>query len=432
MKLSRILKIDISIRKLAVYFLLSLVIFIMSVILQQSYVRAAVSFDVGYFSGVNYWDRTQGMSNGLDEVAWGAFSYQTDKATFIQEVKTLLVQGDATRTSWNGITKSSTQRQNQIAAAFIIGLMGKGDGPGYGPNPKAEDIKEWEDKINNPAIKLKIEDRRTDDNTGYIPPGIGSNPGAGGVNGDAVFYRDGAPEWSPSLIFYDDKAEYFTLKLDCGNPLGSIPLPPPPPDTNWNLSATSNVRIGIGGSPYQNINDAKPFDYVYWGFSVTNEGPDGGAVSKSHIKRTGWSNEWDGIIDPVSEFTIWLKGGTRKFGFNGDPGMQSYTVYRIEEKDLGKQLCQQLIFKPSGKNNSNEGSSPNACVSVPYNYELDPTLSISNEVIESGSNTSINTSVKNNGTKSKDNTKWQLTQITIPPNTALPVAGVGNSDKALA
>jgi len=105
----------------------------------------------------------------------------------------------------------SSQAFERVGAQYIVKQLG-------GSN--------WEARINNPQVTMQVGEFTYSKNTAY-------NPSTGSV----IQYPDSNTQ--PSLIIYVKGVESFAIKLDCGNPVGTLRALPNP-----------KVNVTIGGLIY--------------------------------------------------------------------------------------------------------------------------------------------------------------------------------------
>ena len=76
----------------------------------------------------------------------------------------------------------------------------------------------------------------------------------------------------PVLTFRHNGNPVYHLKLDCANPVGS--MPGLPQSESWSINALSQVRLASGGAWEDNIHNVRPGQTVQWRHTLHNNGPD--------------------------------------------------------------------------------------------------------------------------------------------------------------
>lgn len=198
----------------------------------------------------------------------------------------------------------------------------------------------------------------------------------------------------------------------------------------WETSGWSRVGVGVNGADQEpNVTSwsAKPGDRLYWRHGVKNETTYATPSIDFRIDKSGFSNGWNGNTDPKGSFSLGSKE-TREIGYK--KSWSSYSVYDVVQDDVGRRLCQSVSWNPStgnggGERNSSDwtGVAGGACVSVPYNFRLVPSVAMDSKAVEPGASIDVNPSVRNNGpTKSVDNTRWVVTRFVVRSDAAMPTA----------
>ena len=183
-------------------------------------------------------------------------------------------------------------------------------------------------------------------------------------------------------------------------------------DSNWSSTGTSTV----------NQTTAKPGDRLEWSHSLTNNGPTVSSDIYSQLYLTGFRG------DP--SFSDGAKDGQRgALPTYGTRSHTSYTAYTVRQADVGSTLCQQLQWDPTNSSGERHGRSTNACVSVPYNYDLTPSISVSPRVAEAGASLRLDGSVNNAGPTSSRATDWAIERIIYSPGVAPLNAGGGETSR---
>jgi hypothetical protein len=194
----------------------------------------------------------------------------------------------------------------------------------------------------------------------------------------------------------------------------------------WTTSGWS--RVGVANDPNVqnwpadppgNGRPAEPGDRLYWRHGVHNDGPAATSSIDFWIGKSGFSNGWDGTRSPEGSFSL-ANDATREIGYARSWSQNS--THDITQADVGKTLCQGINWSPVSNSGGSDSSTP-ACVTVPYQFNLTPTVSLnSTQAVEPGASIQpIRPIVNNSGpTKSYDNTKWEVTRFIVPKGAAEP------------
>jgi len=175
----------------------------------------------------------------------------------------------------------------------------------------------------------------------------------------------------------------------------------------WTIGVDSDVT-SITGTGSKTV--AKPGDVITWRHNVTNNGPD--ATRKAVVYRyengTGLPA---GSGSPQTLPVNTANGGSRSLS----------STYRVVADDVDKTICRATSADPRSWNNDNKITSGFACVYVPYNYTLTPTVSVDKgSVIEAPTSVTVTPDVSNSGPTKSRSTQWQLTRIDIRSGNAIP------------
>lgn len=293
----------------------------------------------------------------------------------------------------------SSDEQNRVAAAFTILAMLGVDGPSAGGNIT--------NGINNARARFGEWDAR-----------VRSYGDAGRINFNQNFsfstntaYRSQDVLWhndadtAAAIVFTLPNGSNVAIKRSCANLVGAAYLEPLPP-RDYSLSASTGI----------NRTQAAPGDRITWAHQLSNNGP--AATSQntySNLGMSGFSNGWasglsGAFIGPGAGVGV-IRAGW------------AYNVYDITSDDVGNTLCQWVQFDPINSAGARDGRGNQACVSVPYNYTLNPEITnITNgDMVESAAGTVpvIGRVSNSGGTKSAPNTQWQVSQIRYAPGVVI-------------
>lgn len=132
-----------------------------------------------------------------------------------------------------------------------------------------------------------------------------------------------------------------------------------------------------------------------------------------------------GSIPPSSN----IQNGASFVQLGSYPGASpGYTIFTVSASDVTKRFCQHIDWSPLFWGNGSTGSSDEVCATVPYNYSLDPKISVPANEVEVGSSIAVLPAIDNSGPTQTDGTQWQLSYITIPSGGGIPAATNTSSD----
>ncbi|MEO7904828.1 MAG: hypothetical protein ABIR91_03485, partial [Candidatus Saccharimonadales bacterium] len=220
-------------------------------------------------------------------------------------------------------------------------------------------------------------------------------------------HRDAAGDLSTHLVTQNRAITSSTFNDPMCNRIISkdytitVRVVPPP---NWTTSGTTTI----------NRTTASPGDTVTWTHRLNNSGPDNTTKAiTSYVGRTGFASNTN--LSTATTATGRPRGVIR------GPFTTNYT---IQASDVGKTLCQRLRWSPSSVSSNATLSATNRCVTVPYVYDLNPSLLGPNGAASPGATIpDIQPRVTNQspsnpaGTTITPNTvRWTVGRIDIPPN----------------
>ena len=362
----------------------------------------AISLNTSFFSDDYY----ETAPDGDDVLAGGVPNYAGNKEGFISFIKGKLRNGGA-------------NSHDHIGAAFIVYTM-LGYEPGNNKNgPSSDEIAEWERRIRSPRITI--------DYSGNIESGINSM--VFNDNGlDAMFFWFNVS--GPALVFKYDGRDMYYLRLACANPVGDMPGLPEVPE--WYINGQSYAKLNTKSTSNrsQGVNavTAKPGDTVYWDHDLRNTGPDDMERDVTiNIDRQDRSIETGEQLSFNSN-----PAGDRGRGRVGQLFYVNKNInHTVGQGDVGKKLCQLVSWRDGAWDDSNWYDSEYACVNVPYNYSLTPTITDNLlESIPEGENTvevgATIPTVNNGGPTKSKNAKDAVVRYVVRGNdtTTLP-AGEG-------
>ena len=194
----------------------------------------------------------------------------------------------------------------------------------------------------------------------------------------------------------------------------------------WSTSGTSTRTLNNDDRGV-----ATPGEIARWRHTLTLHQNQNHLPIVSHTVATGFSNGWNGAFNSTTT-PAWRSVGVIRT-ITSAAGTR--TEYRVTQDDVGNTLCQHLSWTPVGANSAGTtlngpSTSTPACITVPFNYTLQPRIDLpvtDDSMVEPGSTVNVDRIVTNSGpTKSRD-TEWQVSELIVNPGTAVPNRGGGDS-----
>ena len=241
-----------------------------------------------------------------------------------------------------------------------------------------------------------------------------------------------------------------------------------PSSPNWTITGKSWVTKKFNSSDTNNygsdwvvapgrLKDVKPGDTVDWWHSLfVSGGPTDNVVTGvqqdvfdlssnqpmdndvSLNDRGAWHNEdprWFNVMTDWKDYA-WkrmnnpkgvdyrttsmeaLNGKSKLEDVRGPLGENKFMFTRvIKREDMGKRICQRIYW--SGRNSLTPTGwvySPYACVEVPYDYDVEPSVSVNSDYIDAENVTKIegiNAGLNNKGTSKTQNSSYALARFVV-------------------
>ena len=161
---------------------------------------------------------------------------------------------------------------------------------------------------------------------------------------------------------------------------------------------------------------------IVWTHTVTNTGPT--KTDKSVKYR---DNNGTGLSDPIKT------QGTKAAGWSasGAGAIVSFeSSHQITQSDVGKKICRVTEVSPKDRNSSTNTwtRSPEACVTIPYNYNLVPAIELpANRTFDPGEELPVVPRVTNGGPTNSRPTDWEVSYVVIEPGVARPGTSTGTA-----
>ncbi|QWQ31510.1 hypothetical protein KOY49_00515 [Candidatus Minimicrobia vallesae] len=113
-----------------------------------------------------------------------------------------------------------------------------------------------------------------------------------------------------------------------------------------------------------------------------------------------------------------LNGKSRLEDLHGELGKNKFMYTRvIKKEDMGKRICQRVYWsKRNSLPTSGWAYSSYACVEVPYDYDVEPSVSVNSDYIDAENVTKIegiNAGLNNKGTSKTQNSSYALARFVV-------------------
>lgn len=137
---------------------------------------------------------------------------------------------------------------------------------------------------------------------------------------------------------------------------------------------------------------------------------------------TDWKDyAWKRMNNPADYLTTSmeaLNGKSRLEDLHGELGKNKFMYTRvIKREDMGKRICQRVYWsKRNSLPVSGWGYSQYACVEVPYDYDVEPSVSVNSDYIDAENVTKIegiNAGLNNKGTSKTQNSSYALARFVV-------------------
>lgn len=308
------------------------------------------------------------------------------------------------------------------AAFIVLSLIGKGPPTNGTRDLTAADWAEFKRRLDNPALTMTL------DNSYPLSPNS-SSVWDSSERLDFTQFTDPTLGNGPSFVFKLNGVEVGAIERKCANMLGQFALPQAPPE--WTIRGESYIQQNTSGRTQSTVT-ARPGDTLSWTHDLRNDSSFN--MNRDifyNIDRTGFTNGWNAIKTPSGND----RGNAGVLFVNlNSPSAASRTRYVVQPEDAGRTFCQRIAWNDESWNNTGWGQSNYACATVPYNYNLIPTVTGPNGMGMVGSpiptvSPRVTNSITGNPsttTVSRD-TEWQLKRIEVPPGGTLPTTQQQNS-----
>lgn len=233
----------------------------------------------------------------------------------------------------------------------------------------------------------------------------------------------------------------------------------------FNPSDTNSYGSGWKSSP-ERLKNLKPGDTVDWWHSIfvsggttehvitgvqqdvfdlsSNQPIDGdnslnnrGAWHNEDSRQYGNISDWKGYAwkrmnnpaDYKNTTMEALNGKSRLEDLHGELGKNKFMYTRvIRKEDMGKRICQRIYWSKRGSGSTaGWGYSPYSCVEVPYDYDIEPSVSVASDHIDTDNVTSldgINAALNNKGSVKSQSSAYAITRFIARGTEVSSIGGV--------
>lgn len=319
---------------------------------------------------------------------------------------------------------SAKDSRDRIGATFIVKTMiGVSAGTSGSPVSKSLSSADWAELdrrlVQNPNIRVRYVNG---DPNGYGNGQVSFYGGGGsGNNGGETFFANYAKGNVPLLIIEDtSNGTRYVLERYCANPVGGLSLNAYDPPRPWTVSGTTSRTVNGADT-----GTAAPGQVVRWTHTLRLNTNSNNAGINSHMSLSGFSNGWNSSHFGSSTVAAGRPTGVIR---TISPATGNRTLYTVTQNDVGNNLCQRFHWAPA-RNTGGSGATGLSCINVPYNYNLQPSISpnssFSGGVVEPGTSVGLERIVRNAGPTKSSNSEWRMTEIIVEPGVSVPNAGGG-------
>ena len=182
--------------------------------------------------------------------------------------------------------------------------------------------------------------------------------------------------------------------------------------------ATDNVVTGVQQDVFD-LSSNQPMDNDV---SLNDRGAWHNEDPRWFNVMTDWKDyAWRRMNNPADYSTTSmeaLNGKSRLEDLHGELGKNKFMYTRvIKREDMGKRICQRIYWsKRNSLPVSGWGYSQYACVEVPYDYDVEPSVSVNSDYIDTENVTKIegiNAGLNNKGTSKTQNSSYALARFVV-------------------
>jgi hypothetical protein len=220
----------------------------------------------------------------------------------------------------------------------------------------------------------------------------------------------------------DDGSIAYRMWYSCANPIGDFVGIQAV--SGWDISGKSYIKNSPNPDKAGSVEGtlptpAKPGDQLNWYHDMRNIGPsDMNRDVFFNVDKTGFSNGWNEQKAPQGN-ARGANGSLFVYEYANDN--RAYTRYTVTQADVGKTLCQRISWNPASSSISSGASSTFACANVPYNYTLNPSVTLNRtDAVEANTDVGVTGTVLNNGPTKSRETNWQVVRVIVGRGEQIP------------
>ena len=313
------------------------------------------------------------------------------------------------------MSRLSGNHQQRVGGSFIIysmlGYNGSNNGQGRPlpllPNDAGHPVvARWLQIVRDNAVTMHSGIVSYSINSAYV-----KYPGN---NFDVAFYADSGS--ADSITFKYNGRTVYVIKKDCANPIGDTGFPDVIPSISWSIRGESYAKKNTTDNSQRRqgsgaISSAQPGDTVYWDHDLRNNGPNNMDRSINIWVQT---REYDLNGNALTGWSNVISSSGR--GNNGNVFYNSQNNRKtITQDDVGKRICQRVAWQPAASSNNGSAASNPACVTIPYNYNLTPTINVPVDSINEGETTipNITSRIEHSGPTKTEDVKYAVVRFIV-------------------
>ena len=181
---------------------------------------------------------------------------------------------------------------------------------------------------------------------------------------------------------------------------------------------TDDVIVGV----QQDVFDLRTNQPIDSDKSLNGRGAWHSERSAKFENKSKWSDyAWIRKYNPADYLTTSmeaLNGKSRLEDLHGELGEKKFMYTRvIKKEDMGKRICQRVYWsKGSARSTAGWTYSSYACAEVPYDYDVEPSVSVNSDYIDAENVTKIegiNAGLNNKGTLKTQNSSYALARFVV-------------------
>lgn len=187
---------------------------------------------------------------------------------------------------------------------------------------------------------------------------------------------------------------------------------------SWTSSAATQVFYtrSDGSTGSGSLIDAFPGDKLEWSHSMTISNFTSGASAQNMWDASQRTGSWSGSI-----------GVDQPKAFNSNTSWSitdPFGLYTVTAADIGKNLCQRLVWQPFSYNDSSLHATSDVCARIHSDYNYEPYSSLldasKRSTISVGDTVATTDMVYRNGNTPETATEWTVYEFVVGKNDPLP------------